>query len=105
MREAGDDQEVGAESRASRGLDIRIVVNELRRPQHRPGAVVEADEAAVIDGPAPGHGDSSAGSHGEALGLRGRALETIMGGKDDRARLGREVIDFGWSLRTDAVPA
>jgi LPPG:FO 2-phospho-L-lactate transferase len=41
----------------------------------------------------------------EALGLQVRALETIMGGKDDRARLGREVIDFGWSLRTDVVPA
>jgi LPPG:FO 2-phospho-L-lactate transferase len=41
----------------------------------------------------------------EALGLQVRALETIMGGKDDRARLGREVIDFGWSLRAGAVPA
>lgn len=41
----------------------------------------------------------------EAMGIPARALETIMGGTDDRARLGREVIDFGWSLRTDAVPA
>jgi LPPG:FO 2-phospho-L-lactate transferase len=41
----------------------------------------------------------------EALGLEARALETIMGDWDDRARLGREVIDFGWSLRADAVPA
>lgn len=40
----------------------------------------------------------------EALGLRARALQTIMGDRDDRARLGRDVIDFGWSLRTDAVP-
>lgn len=41
----------------------------------------------------------------ETLGLRCIALPTVMGGKDDRARLGREVIDFGWSLRPDAVPA
>lgn len=41
----------------------------------------------------------------EGLGLRARALETIMGGKEDRARLGRQVIDFGLSMRTDAVPA
>ena len=38
----------------------------------------------------------------EAMGLTGRALQTIMGGKDDRARLGREVIDFGLSLDLDA---
>ncbi len=38
----------------------------------------------------------------EAMGLVGRALQTIMGGKDDRARLGREVIDFGLSLDLDA---
>jgi LPPG:FO 2-phospho-L-lactate transferase len=39
----------------------------------------------------------------EAMGLTARALQTIMGGKGDRARLGREVIDFGLSLRSDAV--
>ena len=41
----------------------------------------------------------------EALGVPARALQTVMGGRDDRARLGREVIEFGLSLRWDAVPA
>jgi LPPG:FO 2-phospho-L-lactate transferase len=41
----------------------------------------------------------------EALGIPGRALQTIMGDKADRARLGREVIDFGLSLRAETVPA
>ncbi len=40
----------------------------------------------------------------EAVGLRVRALDTIMGGKEDRARLGREVIDFAGSLRADTIP-
>lgn len=40
----------------------------------------------------------------EALGLPALALQTIMGDRADRARLGREVIDFGLSLRVDAVP-
>lgn len=40
----------------------------------------------------------------EALGMRARALQTIMGDRNDRARLGREVIDFGWSLRSDVIP-
>jgi hypothetical protein len=37
------------------------------------------------------------------LGLPAQALQTIMGGRDDRARLGREVIEFGLSLRPGAV--
>jgi LPPG:FO 2-phospho-L-lactate transferase len=37
----------------------------------------------------------------EAMGLTARALQTIMGGAEDRARLGREVIDFGLSLRAE----
>ncbi len=41
----------------------------------------------------------------EATGLPARAMQTIMGGKEDRARLGREVIDYGLSLRSDVVPA
>lgn len=36
----------------------------------------------------------------EALGTPACALQSIMGDLDDRARLGREVIDFGYSLRT-----
>ena len=40
----------------------------------------------------------------EALGIPAQALQTIMGGTEDRARLGREVIEFGLSLRSDAVP-
>lgn len=59
----------------------------------------------VIDGYVLDRQDSDAIPAIEAMGIPARALETIMGGKDDRARLGREVIDFGWSLRTDAVPA
>jgi LPPG:FO 2-phospho-L-lactate transferase len=41
----------------------------------------------------------------EAMGLAARALQTIMGDKDDRARLGREVIGFGLSLRSNTRPA
>ena len=41
----------------------------------------------------------------EALGIRARTLQTIMGNRADRARLGREVIDFGWSLRAESIPA
>jgi len=41
----------------------------------------------------------------EGLGISARVLQTVMGGKEDRARLGREVIDFSLSLRSDAVPA
>jgi len=40
----------------------------------------------------------------ESLGIPARAMQTIMGGKDDRARLGREVVEFGLSLRPDTVP-
>ena len=41
----------------------------------------------------------------EAMGMTARALQTIMGDKDDRARLGREVIEFGLSLRCETGPA
>lgn len=40
----------------------------------------------------------------EAMGMTARALQTIMGDKDDRARLGREVIEFGLSLRCETGP-
>ena len=57
-----------------------------------------------IDGFVLDRKDSDLISQFEAVGLPARALQTIMGGIDDRSRLGREVIDFGWSLRPDAVP-
>jgi LPPG:FO 2-phospho-L-lactate transferase len=59
----------------------------------------------VIDGFVLDRQDSDLIPQIEAVGVPVRALQTVMGGTDDRARLGREVIDFGWSLRPDAVPA
>jgi LPPG:FO 2-phospho-L-lactate transferase len=60
---------------------------------------------ATIDGFVLDEQDAAAIPAVEALGVPARALQTIMGDSSDRARLGREVIDFGLSLRAEAVPA
>jgi LPPG:FO 2-phospho-L-lactate transferase len=73
---------------------------------HDPSAVgVATILQPVIDGFVIDERDRDAIAEIEALGLRARELQTVMGDRDDRARLGRAVIDFGWSLRTDTVPA
>ncbi len=73
---------------------------------HEPSAVgVAKILQPVIDGFVIDERDRDAIAEIETLGLRVQELQTIMGDRDDRARLGRAVIDFGWSLRTDAVPA
>lgn len=73
---------------------------------HEPSALgVAGILQPFLDGFVLDRQDSDSIPEIEALGLPARALETIMGGRDDRARLGREVIDFGFSLRADAVPA
>lgn len=58
---------------------------------------------SVLDGFVLDEQDVGAISDIEALGLAVRGMQTVMGDRDDRARLGREVIDFGCSLRRDAV--
>jgi len=71
---------------------------------HEPSALgVATILQPFIDGYVLDRQDSAAIPAIEALGLRVRALDTIMGGKADRARLGREVLDFAGSLRADAV--
>jgi LPPG:FO 2-phospho-L-lactate transferase len=57
----------------------------------------------LIDGYVLDERDADAIPAIESLGLPAQALQTIMGGRDDRARLGREVIEFGLSLRPGAV--
>jgi LPPG:FO 2-phospho-L-lactate transferase len=59
----------------------------------------------VIDGFVLDQQDKTAIPRIESLGIAVRAMQTVMGDQDDRARLGREVIDFGGSLRADAVLA
>jgi len=59
----------------------------------------------LLDGYVLDQQDANAIPEIEALGIPARALQTIMGDRDDRARLGREVIDFGLSLRTEAAHA
>lgn len=78
----------------------------LRTLGHETSALgVAAILRPVIDGFVLDQRDSDLVARIEAVGTAARAMETIMGDADDRARLGREVIDFGWSLRPDAVPA
>jgi LPPG:FO 2-phospho-L-lactate transferase len=73
---------------------------------HEPSAVGVAKilqpaiDGFVIDGQ-----DRDARAAIESLGLRVRDMQTIMGDRDDRARLGGAVIDFGWSLRMGTIPA
>lgn len=59
----------------------------------------------LIDGFVLDEQDADSIQDVEALGLPVRALQTIMGDKADRARLGREVIDFGLTLQRDVVSA
>ncbi|MCA9860371.1 MAG: 2-phospho-L-lactate transferase [Thermomicrobiales bacterium] len=69
---------------------------------HEPSALgVARILRPVLDGFVLDRQDSDLIPEIEELGLPARAMDTIMGDRDDRARLGREVIDFGWSLRTD----
>jgi LPPG:FO 2-phospho-L-lactate transferase len=73
---------------------------------HEPSAVgVARILQSVIDGFVIDARDGDAISDIEALGIPARAMQTVMGDRDDRSRLGREIIDFGWSLRTDAILA
>ncbi len=73
---------------------------------HEPSAVGVAKILQPgIDGFVLDEQDRHASAQIASLGLHVRDLQTIMGDRDDRARLGRAVIDFGWSLRADAVLA
>ena len=73
---------------------------------HEPSAIgVARILQAVIDGFVIDEQDRNAIAQIELLGLDVREMQTVMGDRDDRARLGRAVIDFGWSLRSDAIPA
>jgi LPPG:FO 2-phospho-L-lactate transferase len=73
---------------------------------HEPSAVgVARMLQPAIDGFVIDEQDRDASAAIESLGLRVRDMQTIMGDRDDRARLGRAVIDFGWSLRMDTIPA
>lgn len=73
---------------------------------HEPSAVgVAKILQPTIDGFVVDERDRDASAEIESLGLRVQDMQTIMGDRDDRARLGRAVIDFGWSLRMDTIPA
>ncbi len=104
-----------AQSRAPRiGVSPIIGGKALKGPADKMLSSLGYDASAVgvatilrqlIDGYVLDEQDSGAIPAVESLGIPARALQTIMGGKVDRARLGREVIEFGMSLRPDAVTA